>query len=220
MHSLLKQTPILHDGYWPRWHSCFAESSDISNGGEAQLGKSSDSLKYYKPKLPSSRTAGCISSAREIAGENFPPGISLSLASRSHRWSFIVDVHVHISPAINKVDPFSGGDVDDYTKEGAVREGSKCIVYSNVVAAQFIQRGRSSNIPISRFAWRPIPSTRRGVCLVVRKKKKSSSQLQKKGLARDVTDMLNRAREYRELTYTMRIDLPELLGKAVSRMRY
>ena len=47
--------------------------------------------------------------------------ISLSLATRSHRWSFIVDVHVHISPAINKVDPFSGGDVGDYTEEGGVR---------------------------------------------------------------------------------------------------
>jgi len=45
----------------------------------------------------------------------------LSLATRSHRWSFIVDVHVHISPAINKVDPFSGGDVGDYSEEGGVR---------------------------------------------------------------------------------------------------
>jgi len=29
-----------------------AESSDISNEREGQVGRSSDSLKYYKPKLP------------------------------------------------------------------------------------------------------------------------------------------------------------------------
>lgn len=107
---------------------------------------------------------------REIAEENFLPGISLSLATRSCRWCFIVDVHVHIFPAINKVDPFSGGGYRRRLRR-VVCEGSKCIVYSNAVAAQFIQRGRSSNIPISRFAWRLTPSMRRAVFRVCSRKK-------------------------------------------------
>lgn len=124
----------------------------------------------------------CISNTREIAEENFLPGISLSLATRSCRWSSIVDVHMYIFPAINKVDPFNGG---DSTEEGGVARGSKCIVYSNAVAAQFIQRGRSSNIPISRFAWRLTPSTRRVVFRVRSRKNKCLTRKKKRWLARN-----------------------------------
>lgn len=112
----------------------------------------------------------CISDTREIAGEKFLPTWNLVVSRDEilplefHRRC----PHVYIFHAINKVDPFNGG---DSTEGGGGCKGSKCIVYSNAVSAQFIQRGRSSNIPISRFAWRLTPSTRRVVFRVRSRKK-------------------------------------------------
>lgn len=88
------------------------------------------------------RTFGCILSPCEIAEQNFSPGISLSLAMRSYYHSSIADVHVHIFPAINKVDPFSGG---GYAEEGGARgQSALCIptqwrrsLYNEVAVATY-----------------------------------------------------------------------------------